>query len=66
MDQGLPYVPPKKRTEPLWAPIFHPNQWKKDHPNQTIDNTKLTVSKLKALGKQLSVMREEVRRRAQE
>ena len=25
LDTAMPYVPPKKRTEALWAPLFHPN-----------------------------------------
>jgi hypothetical protein len=25
VDDAFPVVPPKKRMEALWAPIFHPN-----------------------------------------
>jgi hypothetical protein len=55
----MPYIPQKKRTEPLWEPIFHPNSWKAEHSEQTIDNTKLTMYQLKMLGKQLTDMRAE-------
>jgi hypothetical protein len=25
LENAMPYVPPKKRMEAIWSPIFHPN-----------------------------------------
>ena len=66
VDQGTIYVPPARRTEPQWQPIFQTTAWKNEHPNQTIENTRLSEFKLMQYGKQITRLRAEIRKRAEE
>ena len=51
VDQGTIYVPPARRTEPQWQPIFHTTAWKNEHPDQTFENTRLSEFELMQYGK---------------
>ena len=62
VDQGTIYVPPARRTEPQWQPIFHTTAWKNEHPDQTLENTRLSEYKLMQYGKQITKLRAEIRK----
>ena len=66
LDNALPIVPQKKRTEPLWSPIWLPSEHKKRYPDLTIEGCRCTEHKLKMLGKQLTISRAWIRTKAQE
>ena len=66
VDQGTIYVPPARRTEPQWQPIFHTTAWKNEHPDQTFENTRLSEFKLMQYGKKITKLRAEIRKRAGE
>ena len=66
MEDALPKVPPKKRREALWAPLFLPSQWKEEHAGATLANYALTQTAFKKLCNQVVQMRQQLRSRALE
>jgi len=58
--KGIPAVAPTRR-EKEWAPIFFSKIFIKEHPEITLEHFKLSANKLKALGVQVTRLRQQIR-----
>jgi len=58
--KGIRPVPPTRR-EKEWAPIFFSKIFIKEHPKPTLEHFKLSANKLKALGVQVTRLRQQIR-----
>lgn len=64
LENALPKVPPTKRRDEPWKPLFLPSSWKEQHPRATLQASIIKKQQLKRLCKQVIDGRLRLRERA--
>ena len=58
LENAMPKVPPTKRREGPWKPLFQPSEWKERHPEAKLENFAIKKKRLKTLCKQVIDIRQ--------